>query len=160
MGYEDEINNIPANELDYFQRITDPSWSDLTEDMKDRLSKIIKQTYNEGSKRWQLEKEERKTLLEVYKRDLRLGNLSKEKGLLNLEMSEMEFCMIWLNIATDCLTEDYPESFRIALSRVISVLELSQSREGFMRKQMNTISMETKQINDEPKKKSIFNTSR
>lgn len=157
---DEETNNIPANELDYFQRITDPSWSDLSIDMKNRLSKLIKQTYNEAIKQWELEKEERKTLLEVYKRDLRLGNLSKEKGLFGLELSEIEYCLVWLNIATDCLTENYPESFRLSLSRVISIIEISQSRDGFMRKQMNTISMETKTINEEPKKKSIFNSSR
>jgi hypothetical protein len=48
------------------------------------------------------------------------------------------------------------EPFLICLSRVATLLEISQSKGGFLRKQMNTLRMENMQGEIEPPKKSLF----
>jgi len=85
-----------------------------------------------------------------YTRDLRLGNLK------NYDM--FNYCQEWLNLAGDCLTAGYTKGFMTALRRVITVLELSQSIGGFLRKRSNTITTESfsKKSENDKKKTSVF----
>lgn len=74
-------------------------------------------------------------LHEIFTRDLRLGNLSDLFG-------EVEKCQEWLLIANDCLHNNLFESYMLSMARVISILEISQSRSGFLRKRLGTIRTE------------------
>jgi hypothetical protein len=47
-----------------------------------------------------------------------------------------------------------------SLSRTVTVLELSQSRKGFLRKQMNTVTQEKYTNLLEPEKKNFFGLSK
>jgi hypothetical protein len=89
------------------------------------------------------------SLLGFYTRDMRLGNLSKFDG-------EFNYCAYYLDLANDYLQAEMVEPFLICLSRVATILELSQSRGGFLRKRMNTLSQEHINIDSEPKKANLF----
>jgi hypothetical protein len=52
----------------------------------------------------------------------------------------------------------FVEPFLICLSEVAGILETSQSKGGFLRKQHNTFTTENKQQNLEPPKKSLWGT--
>ena len=86
-------------------------------------------------------------LLGFYTRDIRLGNLSKQ---------EMTYCQYYLDLANDDLRVNYIEAFLICLSRTITILELSQSKKGFLRQVMQTLFEHKTSINSEPKKRNIF----
>lgn len=90
-------------------------------------------------------------LLSYYNKDLRLGYLKTNAGLTG--MDEVEYCQHYLDIAGDCLRLGYPKSFTTALTRAITRLELSQSRDGNLRKDMITINQNIKQDINKPKPK-------
>lgn len=67
---------------------------------------------------------------EVFTQDYRLGNL---RG------GEVDFCREYAVFGFDCLdAEISTETAFIAFGRVVSLLELSQSRGGFFRRNLNT----------------------
>lgn len=72
-------------------------------------------------------------LLSFYTRDLRLSNLGQ---------LEMVYCQYYIDLAGDCLREGYMEAFATALARSATVLELCQSKNGFLRRQNNTLRSE------------------
>jgi len=92
-------------------------------------------------------------LLSYYSKDLRLGYLNDNitKG-----SNEVEIANFYLNIAGDCLRLGYPKSFETALRRVITLIELSQSRNGNLRRDMITIKQDISQSINKPKKKGIL----
>jgi hypothetical protein len=92
-------------------------------------------------------------LLSYYSKDLRLGYLNDNitKG-----SNEVEIANFYLNIAGDCLRLNYPKSFETALRRVITLIELSQSRNGNLRRDMITIKQDISQSINKPKKKGIL----
>jgi hypothetical protein len=89
------------------------------------------------------------SLLAYYRSDLRFGNLDRFSG-------EVFYCQYYLDLAGDYLQASFIEPFLICLSRVITVLELSQSRAGFLRRRMNTLSQEHITLEQEPKKANLF----
>jgi len=89
------------------------------------------------------------SLLGFYTRDMRLGNLDSISG-------EVFYCQYYLDLANDYLQAKMVQPFLICLSRVATVLELSQSKKGFLRRRMNTLSQEHINIDNEPKKASLF----
>ena len=72
-------------------------------------------------------------LLSFYTRDLRLANLNDK---------EMFYCQYYIDLAGDCLREGYMEAFAKSLALAATVLELSQSKGGFLRKRQNTLTQE------------------
>jgi hypothetical protein len=92
-------------------------------------------------------------LLSYYNKDLRLGYLNDNiaKG-----SNEVDIANYYLNIAGDCLRLGYPKAFETALRRVITLIELSQSRNGNLRKDMITIKQDISQSINKPKKKGIL----
>ena len=176
---------VPANELDFNFMMSDPDWGKkTTEELYEKLGTNVPYvvaidlnghvTYdedgnpqvftlnNEGNlvnKKGALItdadgnpiqifiKQSLWGLLAYYTRDIRLGNLST---------NDYIYCMHYLNLAGDALREGYTKSFMSGLTRVISALELSQSKSGFLRKNLNTIRQEVAQGNIEPPKKSLF----
>jgi hypothetical protein len=90
-------------------------------------------------------------LLGFYTRDMRLANLSTFNG-------EVEYCQYFTDLAGDFLQTNMVEPFIICLQRVATILELSQSKSGFLRRKMNTFTQESirKGFDDEPPKKQLF----
>lgn len=164
-----KLRTVPFNELDLNYMIIKTKWgsdelsSGLKESLKRKKLKKIPagSPYldNEGNPQtsdgsvYMVEEAELWSLLEYYTQDLRLGNLSDLKG-------ELAFCNHYLNLAGDLLNERMIESFIIALSRVASVLELSQSKRGFLRNNLNTQRFKQHSTTEERPRRNLFGMSR
>jgi len=61
-----------------------------------------------------------------------------------------------IDLANDYLSENMIEPFIIALSRAVSIMETSQSKGGFLRRQMNTLTHKQVSQNLEPPKRGFF----
>lgn len=72
-------------------------------------------------------------LLGYYTRDVRLGNLDSYGVIM---------CEYYLNLAGDCLRNGLVRGFLAALTRAITRLEVSQSKDGFGRKRAGTVTTE------------------
>lgn len=142
---------LPRNEVDFNLLMTDTVWgsSFINKDLKDKLAKYYGVKKKDGGV--EVKKENMWGLLNFYTRDMRLANL---------DSSELNYCRYYLDLAGDFLQVDMIEPFLIALSRVASVLETSQSKKGFLRKRMNTITSESYSSDYEPKKKTLFGKSK
>ncbi len=92
------------------------------------------------------------SLLSFFTRDMRLGNLSEWSG-------ELQACRYMIELSNDLLVTDMKTSFAVALSRVATILETSQSKNGFLRKAMNTLRQEHIRQELEAPKKSFFGGS-
>lgn len=140
--------SVPISELDYQYRTTEPNWgkNDVPYELRLKLAQMVKVTDENG-----ISTEEAESLwglLGYYTRDLRLANLSEWNN-------EMDYCIFYLDFAGDCLREDYKESFLTALPRLITIMELSQSKGGFFRKLLNTFRSEQSIETIEPKKSAL-----
>jgi hypothetical protein len=137
--------NTPISELDYQYRTTEPNWgkNDVPAELKEKLAYIARVQGKDGNVTY--EEESLWGLLGYYTRDMRLANLSTWNN-------EFEYCQYYLDLAGDCLREGKIESFLTALSRVVTILELSQSKGGFFRKLLNTFRSEQSIETIEPKK--------
>lgn len=142
------IRPIPQSDLDFNLMTTNTEWGShfIPNSLKDKLSKHY--VVSKDGKKY-LKKEGMWELLGFYTRDLRLANLSHVIG-------EVTYCQYFLDLANDFLRADFTEPFLICLSRVATVLELSQSKGGFLRRRMNTLTQENFRQEIEPKKKNFF----
>lgn len=129
----------PFDDLEYQWKVTDPSWGkEIVPELKAKLREIL---YEQG----QLNKETGEItapieplweLLAMYTKDIRLGNLK------TWPEDEVGYVTYYLDLARDCLSQSYVRTFTCCMSRAISKLEVSQSRDGFFRKRTNTITSE------------------
>lgn len=153
---EQTFRTQPTSHLDLDLMLTNSVWgqTEVPQELRDRLSRHFleeKQEIVEG------ETKTVKTvttnslwgLLGFYTRDMRLGNLSTFDN-------ELQTCRYMLDLAGDLLQKEYIEPFLICLSRVATILETSQSKGGFLRKQMNTLTQQHLSQSMEPKKKGFF----
>jgi len=148
---------MPQSELDFHLMTTDTLWGSKDVDMQlqEKLSQYKVTRDDKGEQLFDSEgnalgtKRSLLSDLSFYKRDLRLANLSAWNG-------EIAYCQYYLDLATDFLNADLGEPFLICLSRAVSVLELSQSKNGFLRKTMNTMRQEHLSGELEPPKKTLF----
>lgn len=83
----------------------------------------------------------------LYTRDMRLGNLSTD---------DTDYCEWWLQRAQDCMQNGLHRSALYAFSQAQTIVELSQSKKGFLRKQPNTLRTESVVGDLEPTKKSLI----
>lgn len=143
-----QFRTMPQNELDYSLMTTDSVWgkSEVPNELKSRLDKYYSKLNEDGSQT--VDKESMWGLLGFYTRDMRLANL-------NVFTGELSYCQYFLDLANDFLQAEMIEPFLISLSRVATMLELSQSKGGFLRRKMNTFTQE-KIDKSEPPKKSLF----
>lgn len=164
MSEEKQRRVLPQSELDFSLMTTDPVWGkfDIAPGLKNKLKKIGYEEVEYEDKEtgeikigYMPKTDELWDLLGFYTRDLRLANLSS--AVWNDEINYVDY---HLNLANDLLQAGMIESFLIALSRAATKLELSQSKGGFLRKNMNTFRQETKHQELEPPKKSLFGTRR
>ena len=150
---EDSSRSLPTSDLDLNLMITNNVWG------SSEVSPILKETLN----RYYLEKDDKgeeyvKTssmwgLLNFYTRDIRLGNLSVWNG-------ELQLCRHYLDLAGQLLYAGLIQSFLVALSKAITIIETSQSKNGFLRGMMNTLRNEHINQNLEPPKKGFFGGSK
>lgn len=141
---------LPRSEADFNMLMTDTVWGSpyINKELKDKISRYY-MGVNSKTGQPEVKKENMWGMLNFYTRDMRLANL---------DASELHYCRYYLDLAGDFLQVDMIEPFLITLSRVASVLETSQSKKGFLRKRMNTITSES--FSDmEAKKKTLFGKS-
>lgn len=134
---------LPKNEIDFALFMVDSLWGkdEVSQQLKDKLTdRYLNQEQPE-----EIIKKELWGLLAYYTRDLRLGNLTQ---------GELDYCRYFLDLGGHCLVEDYTEPFLLCIQFVATITETSQSRNGFLRKRMTTVTSETAEL--EPPKKSLF----
>lgn len=147
-------SNIPISDLDLQAQLTNPLWGkDLNDQLKAKLYSIIDKKLDESTGEETVTVENLWNLLNFYTRDMRLANLSLLTG-------EYEYTRKYLDLAGDCLSSGYIKGFITALSRVITILELSQSKNGFFRRRSNTLTNENYISPLEPNKKGLFGGSK
>lgn len=136
---------VPASELELNQMIIDGKWGEqrIHSDLYSKL-KVPERVYARAGTKWirdgkevTLEHDEVFDIdeflwaeLSFYTRDMRLGNLDKKDYLRAKH---------YLLLAADLLRLRFREAFIVALNRVIVLLELSQSKDGFLRQWFSTI---------------------
>ncbi len=148
----------PADALDLAYLEVEPAYGkEATQDFNERLQTLIgkaEKLYNpDGTPK--LDKYGRQMLavnvvhlwgeLGFYTRDMRLGNLKGMNG-------DMEYCEHYLDLAGVLLNFGCPSAFTTAYRRVATKLELSQSRDGFYRKNKQTLLKKTTEIKDSNQK--------
>lgn len=148
---------MPQSELDFHLMTTDAVWgsNQVSIGLQEALKKYV---LKRDEKHEPLRDAEGNLIgheasdwetLGFYTRDMRLSNLSVWNG-------ELAYCQYHLDLANDLLQSGMREAFLIALSRVATLLELGQSKGGFLRRQMNTLRQEHMQGQMEPPKKQLF----
>jgi hypothetical protein len=157
MSDDNVQRSLPANELDMQLMITNSCWGrpEVSPELKQRLMKYYATTDDHG----QLMKDDAGNiivdkgslwgLLGFYTRDMRLANLSEFNN-------ELQTCRYMIDLANDYLSENMVEPFMISLGRAVTILETSQSKGGFLRKQMNTLTQKSVNQNMDPPKKGFW----
>ena len=155
---EEEKRMIPMNALDFNMQVIKSKWGKGDGIPASLREKLTERFQIKNPDTGELEKDAEGNvlvsetdlwgLLGSYTQDLRLGNLDKN--------IDIPYCEHYLNLANDLLKEDLIRPFIIALSRVATRIELSQSKNGFLRRRPNAI--ETKQYSStgESKKSGLF----
>lgn len=151
--YQEQVSTVkritPQSGLDFNMMLTDTMWGSpqISHQLK---SKIRDRTIKKGEDGEQeFDKEAAWELLSFYTRDFRLSNLSTLLG-------EVAYCQYYIDLAGDLLREGYPEAFATCLARAATILELSQSKSGFLRRRQNTLTTEQLQGEMEPPKKRLL----
>jgi len=144
---DDDNRRIPSSNLDFSFMTIDPAWG---KEATNELYNLLKETgnieYDEEGKPVVTETH-LWGVLSYFTRDLRLGNLNRFL---------YERALKYIDLAGDCISRGLIKSFLASLRRVISIVELSQSRGGFLRRRSNTITSEEFVNPLEPEKKSFF----
>lgn len=117
----------PFSELEMQFRTTRPTWGrEATAELDKNLTYFKNKKEDNDIKRlW--------GLLSYYTQDIRLGNLDGQ---------EVIYCQYWLDTAGMCLSLSCKKSFMSSMRKVITVLEVSQSKRGFLRRRMGTFTRE------------------
>ena len=161
MSEEQQQRQVPASELDFNLMTTDSVWgkSSVPEGLKARLNRYYLKRDSRGKPLFDQkgnligDTTSLWSLLGFYTRDLRLGNLGYWNG-------EIQYAQYFLDLANDLLQAEMTQPFLIALSRVATLLELSQSKNGFLRRRMGTLTTESMSGDMEPPKKSLFGSQK
>ena len=147
----------PQSDLDFNLMITETLWGSslVNPELQEELTKRYQMIDGDGKPVFNNEGQPVVTeraawgLLSFYTRDLRLSNLSYKTG-------EIQYCQHYLDLGGDFLKETMIVPFLICLSRVATITELAQSKGGFLRRNMNTLRMESSEEQLDPNKKSLF----
>lgn len=135
---------MPQSGLDFNLMLTDTMYGSqsIGSQLKAKVKTRIAREKNEQE---DVDKLDAWELLSFYTRDLRLSNLGK---------LEFVYCQYYIDLAGDCLREGYMEAFAKSLALAATILELSQSKGGFLRKQQNTLTHEqlTGEVNTDKKR--------
>jgi hypothetical protein len=144
----DKPRTVPQSDLDFNLMTTNPVWG--SNEVNTELQKILSETVEGIDEKGNAVFSERKMwgILNYYTRDVRLGNLSK--------WDELPYVQYYLDLAGDLLQSGMTRAFLVALSRAATKIELSQSKNGFLRRRMSTFTKESLNQDLEPPKKNIF----
>ena len=147
---------VPINTLDYQWMTVETDWgkTEIPESLKRALSKEMKiEILDENGQQKAVVTYEDVAweLLSFYRKEMRLANLTSE---------QLNYCQYYIDLAGDCLTYSLRLPFLTSLRYATTVLELSQSRKGFLRRLLNTVRQETSYKEETEKKKSIFGTKK
>lgn len=140
---------VPQSEIDMTMLTTDPAWGSQHANPA-LISRL--ERYEVGKDALGNDVETKRDLwgrLSIFQRDMRLANLSANNG-------ELEYVRWALDMAQLCLQHDMTQSAAIALGLAATVLETSQSKGGFLRKRMNTLTNEQIHSELEPAKKGLL----
>lgn len=156
MGENDQ-RIMPTSELDAQMMMTNSVWgrNDVPEELKNRLAKHFSVRDEKGEQLYDQKGNPLVTtdslwgILGHYTRDMRLANLDSFGN-------ELALCRYMIDLSTDYLTENMVEPFITSLSRAVTILETSQSKGGFLRKQMNTLTHKNLNQTLEPPKKGFL----
>lgn len=149
---------VPLNDLDMSYLTTNSVWGkgEVGDELRNKLSKLefVKDEHGEilrdkEGNPMAVYKDSLWGLLAFYTRDMRLANLSQWNG-------EVEYCQYHIDLAGDLLQSDMYGAFLVALARAATILELSQSKGGFLRRKQNTFTSEHITKDEGPQKKSLF----
>lgn len=146
----EDFRETPVSGLDMELMLTNPKWGqEIPRGLKEKLKEKSYDIEVVGDKRKiRINETSLWEVLGFYTRDLRLGNLN---------YTEVKYCQYWLNLARDCLSDGYKKAFIASLSRAATVLELSQSKGGFLRKLFNRVEHYQHQVlEDKNSKKGLF----
>jgi hypothetical protein len=152
-----QMRFMPENTLDYNMMMIESEWGrdeSINAALLDKLQKIkgfyVDKDNNpiiDEAGNPEFVKESLWGMLGFYTRDMRLSNL---------DASQFRYSVFYLDLCNDFLRVDMIEPFLTCLSRVATVLELSQSRGGFLRNRQNTLTTETRFNLAEQQKRSIL----
>ena len=148
MSEEQELKKIPENTLDFNMEILNPVWGKeeyISPDLKEKLSQVT--YYKDDKGQLFADKKSLYGILSHYTRDMRLANIDR---------AQLVYCSYYIDLAGDFLQVDMIEPFLVCLSRSATQLELSQSRDGFLRKRQTTLTTEEYKKELEPGKKSLL----
>lgn len=87
--------------------------------------------------------------LHFYTKEFRLGNLTP---------AQVNYCMFYGDFGHDLLSSTYKKSFMACVSRMVSTVEMSQSRKGFLRKLLGTFTQQT--VYKDASRKGVFGESK
>jgi len=146
----EQKRNVPVSDLDLQMQMIEPAYG--KGGISAELVKKLQQygigvddkgdaVYTDEGSLW--------GILGYYTRDIRLGNLDKFAG-------EYAYVKYYIDLAGDLLQADMVKSFLISLSRAATVIEISQSKGGFLRRRINTLTNENQYSGLDPAKKNIF----
>lgn len=152
----------PSSDLDLQLLVTNPVWGkglEIQGNIKDSLTKVSITKLKKGDiiiregKPYELtsdfnEETDRNLwdeLQAIYTRDLRLGFLASWNG-------ETEQVKYYVDLAGDLLQEGFKEPFMKCLKRSVTILEVSQSKGGFLRNRQATFTHESISKEDIPKR--------
>jgi hypothetical protein len=144
---------IPDSNLDFAWQTVNPVWgrSTVPPELQERLTKKGKVFIDVDGNEFEPSREGMWSLLSFYTRDLRLGFLTRQ---------EVYWAQEYCEIANDCIRQELPESFFLALGKVVALVEVSQSRDGNLRRMNRTQFGEQKVTYQEPPKRFGMNMER
>lgn len=168
-AYRPATNNLrlsPASDLDLQLLVTNPVWGkglEIQGEIKDTLTKTSKRFLKKGDvilregKAFVVQEDYSEDvdrnlwdeLQAIYTRDLRLGFLSTWNG-------EAEQVKYYINLSGDLLQEGFKEPFFKCLKESITILEVSQSKGGFLRNRQATFTHESINKGDEVPKRNLL----
>lgn len=135
---EEQSRQLPENDLELNMMLTDSVWGDkdIPPNLKYRLKNITLQRGKFENGQIKTTQDDLWELMGMYTRDMRLANIST---------TELIYCAYHIDLAQDLLTCGYPRASMKALSLSATVLELSQSKNGFLRNLFKTQKKEFKE---------------
>jgi len=146
----DQKRNVPLSDLDLQMQMIEPGYGrgGISTELANKLREYGV-TIDEEGKPVYIDKGSMWGILGYFTKDIRLGNLDKFSG-------EYAYVKYYLDLAGDLLQADMIKAFLIALSRSATVIEISQSKNGFLRRRSTTITSENKYEGLDPKKHNVF----
>lgn len=147
MNQNKEPRVVPHNDLDFQYMTINPVWG--KDDVSGHLRDLLTEYY---------QKEGGDSQDELVAKELwgRLSYLTQDVRLANLNAKEMVYCQYFLDLAGDLLNDNFINPFMTCIARPASVLDLSQSKGGFLRRLLNTFYYKASNKNEnEPQKMNL-----